>query len=1531
MILEMLSQRFDLTAPQAHLVFLAAFAVAAVLCLLMTLLSLLRRADGGWPMRVAALSVVALSAMATQMAADIVGLDVQREAFSSTGIAASAWCMVVLVSTVAVARSAVLMASAHGMLSLGTVVYLVLIRSVPEGVDPSWELARYADATVFLGTGHLLLLAVGFLSAKRQHWGTRLLYGSAVVGSILAMIDAIEVHPRPGMASYALLMVSVAGSVWVAWWWRPRRGAREASRWLRRLGARYQEHTLSSVMLFLMPLLVGMLGLLLGSSGSAREASRISLFGLEFSPALMVPFLFALAVGYFVGREEKRYSFWIGLALSALMAGLLLAQKEVGNAGVILLTAAVVLLVARGTLLQLALGGGIGMAAVALAYVFAPTVEAVPYTFRERIQLWLGGAEMMYRGGSLVASSHITYDLGGFWGIGVHQAPGLNLHSLLVALDTDFPLTTLGLSGGWLLLSAFVVFFSSFAIAMLVVIRRMSFDGDLTRARRQLPILAALWTVPVASTAINIAGAITQLTPFTGVPVAFVSYSSTFMLGTFASLAAFVVVANRDRLRADLRARAMASVPQQRRRLFAEQETGQGAAAPAEARRPMRWWRAWLSIARHLRYGAWGLARLRLQQRLRLRSMDSGVLVLVVLLAGVAVAAERRLYERYTDTARYYSHPRLSGVWRFEPQAEPDAALRWRLSSGPDVDVAMLLEEGQSLRMETLLMRFRKGRLEQRGYCFEPEQWAQGVRIGFAGMLDAPELPWVGGELGRRLSVLSSPLEKNQVVLPFGQVAMQHARIEMVEAGRYKLTPLRAEHTVLCPSHTGELRPHPSNILANSQASVFVRYADFIEALTAHRGELSLGEELAIGAVDPIVFRIEAVDNAVCLVSSRSLSDYPLSTVGPTVLGDTGIRRKRLGRVTVDFEFVERVKLLAERGALLASVTGDRIWVQDYSPEAREAWDEDFRKLFLSVFDIVQRENGRGERVEGLAWRRPFYSDGGRAFDGRRELDAFVIADGRVLGLADSMRFGRVLPTGRDPLDPERLGRLLDRNGRPLTELMQEERRIRSTMSGGGALLGYAFEDSATRDGLLRVFAPLLAGVEPAPDPRAELEDLLAGQWRGAWGWDVRLSLDLEVQEAVFDILEDEVRKLKKKAPFDLHHGSIIVLGPGNEIYALAQMPDTGRLETVLDVSELKRLQRERPMQAAALDVFNRRTTLGSTIKLITLMTAFRHPEDALLEVNGKYYIDARKDGANAVSGRFSDRALLSSWRGRPITPIQNYQGEAYGKVISVEDMVVHSVNTAAAYLGLNVGKEKFLEFFELTGLDQSVDLLPRPLSADGPFGHLIQRYPRDAATALPAAVAVIPENERWTLSYTARLPLSGTSDYSIFTLAAAVSAIARDGVYLKPRIVSAIQNRKSLERVDFEEAEQVRVFSPEAAEQMTHYMEQVIYRGTAKSFRRATSPEIWKKTGGKPARARPSSRSIPTQATIASTNPRHETTRSSLPFGPPIRPIPTWWRRSTNRSATSIRGSPYVPCSAPSTPWQLRRQQAPPGVATYR
>src|SRR5690606_2240436 len=81
------------------------------------------------------------------------------------------------------------------------------------------------------------------------------------------------------------------------------------------------------VLASLMPLGLAVMALFFGSGDTAREAARVNIGGVAFTPALLVPFAFAPALGLILGSTHLRARGLWGLVLTFMVLGLLAAQK----------------------------------------------------------------------------------------------------------------------------------------------------------------------------------------------------------------------------------------------------------------------------------------------------------------------------------------------------------------------------------------------------------------------------------------------------------------------------------------------------------------------------------------------------------------------------------------------------------------------------------------------------------------------------------------------------------------------------------------------------------------------------------------------------------------------------------------------------------------------------------------------------------------------------------------------------------------------------------------------------------------------------------------------------------------------------------------------------------------------------------------------------------------------------------------------------------------------------------------------------
>ncbi|MEL6179799.1 MAG: hypothetical protein AAFS10_12645, partial [Myxococcota bacterium] len=122
----------------------------------------------------------------------------------------------VLGATAAAPRSAVLMASIHGMAGLGMLVYTLLLSAVPPSVDPTWELEHLLEFGLFSTAGFSMLLAAGLLTSRQHRPTTLSAYALTAAIGLLVVTQIHLIHPEPRLSvllpTYGALLGSI---VWV--------------------------------------------------------------------------------------------------------------------------------------------------------------------------------------------------------------------------------------------------------------------------------------------------------------------------------------------------------------------------------------------------------------------------------------------------------------------------------------------------------------------------------------------------------------------------------------------------------------------------------------------------------------------------------------------------------------------------------------------------------------------------------------------------------------------------------------------------------------------------------------------------------------------------------------------------------------------------------------------------------------------------------------------------------------------------------------------------------------------------------------------------------------------------------------------------------------------------------------------------------------------------------------------------------------------------------------------------------------------
>ncbi len=1172
-------------------------------------------------------------------------------------------------------------------------------------------------------------------------------------------------------------------------------------------------------MLAAAPLILGALALAFARGDTARQAARITLGGVSFTPALLVPFAFAPALGVLLGgRAFRGVTIW-AVGLTALTVLVLVGQKEIGYTGVCLGVAAVTFLIARGNLLQLAAGGVLGVVGLGLAFELQPLMPIIPFTVRERILMWLGGAPLARRGGHLLIADRVTYDVGGYHGVGIHSTLGFEPVQVVNSLDTDFPLATLGLYGGFPWLLAYVVLFVLLTVLLYDVARRQARFNS-RRERYRLAVLVGLASVPVASTVINVSGGLTHLTPFAGVPAAFLSYGTFFLGGTIAIVLVFFVASQRRALAMRLKERALHEL---RLDELAEPTAPPLAADPTRLMAPEPWWRnrSWAGFKLFIR---------RRVARFRVIGVDGGATAVIGAVIALGVLWTQTLHARFTDRPQVHTHPALSGE---SVRLRPLAPGIWETPVDPDepeppTGWAGVMEDDETYRLGPLEFTYRDGYLLVRGGCWSfAKATVEGVSVGFEGLLDASlgDLSALGARLTESLGV--SRERANDLVLPLSPVALRHILVTRLGSDQYRVEALSSGRFVVYDAEGLQLTP-------------------------PRRGSTVIRAGYSLGLADDERLRFELMERPdsdnpllgeVCLINTaRSVFQWRLSRWKDTLIGGPELLRRAPVERSVDFEFAEDIKRAAEGHVI--GLNGGRLRVTPWDPSSRATWDPLTRKRFSRIFRVRRERAAGGGTSEVLHWIRQFYRNGDTRvrFDDARSVFArgWGGDSSMILGLRDPYRFSRRLPARtRTPAREE--GELLDRRGLPLARFDREAGRWRTAVQGAGTLIGYGFADRGIYGGLLRVFRKLLHGRPVRTRTLDEaLSEKVLNRDLDLIGVNVQLTLDGELQRRLQTIVDEEARALWELA---LAAGDVawrprarlLVLGQDNAILGAASHPslEPHSLRSVMRASKAARVS---PYEAAGLDTWHRTTTVGSTAKIGVLVAAAREPEVHFRDY-GRDQLCINAEGDEEYSDRqgcFVEKGILSSFRGQPIAALFNYGNSYIGGVTTVRRLIMKSENTSASYLAGRIGLDGLRDYYAQLGASgPGTDLLPMVLGRHPRFGVDIERWPRDALMASPARLGQLPRGEEWRLDYTVRLALSGFSDLNLLHVGMSAAIAARDGRHYPPFLVMAMRDLRDGQRVAVNPPPPLQVIPVRVARHLKSSMVATVRAGTAIGIKR--------------------------------------------------------------------------------------------------
>lgn len=179
----------------------------------------------------------------------------------------------------------------------------------------------------------------------------------------------------------------------------------------------------------------------------------------------------------------------------------------------------------------------------------------------------------------------------------------------------------------------------------------------------------------------------------------------------------------------------------------------------------------------------------------------------------------------------------------------------------------------------------------------------------------------------------------------------------------------------------------------------------------------------------------------------------------------------------------------------------------------------------------------------------------------------------------------------------------------------------------------------------------------------------------------------------------------------------------------------------------------------------------------------------------------ALQEGKLTPEERFTDAGFVEVSGRR----IQNWSGESYGNISFVE-VIKQSINTCFVQIGMRLGAYKLTEYAKLFGFGKATGI-ELPGEEEGLLFDPKDMRDSDVATmSIGQSIAVTP-----------------------LQLITAVSAIANEGVLLKPHIIKEIRNADG--SIDQEVTTQTirQVITPETARILTGLMEKVVSEGGGK------------------------------------------------------------------------------------------------------
>ncbi|WP_418790571.1 stage V sporulation protein D [Phosphitispora sp. TUW77] len=395
--------------------------------------------------------------------------------------------------------------------------------------------------------------------------------------------------------------------------------------------------------------------------------------------------------------------------------------------------------------------------------------------------------------------------------------------------------------------------------------------------------------------------------------------------------------------------------------------------------------------------------------------------------------------------------------------------------------------------------------------------------------------------------------------------------------------------------------------------------------------------------------------------------------------------------------------------------------------------------------------------------------------DGDPEKTAREIAD--ILGMEYETVYKRITKETnfeyiKRRVDPE-ITQELKKLNLPGIDVIEESKRSYSKGKLASHILGFVGYDNKGLDGLEVKMDEYLSGTQGRiiieKDARGrQIPQALHERISPVPGNNVWLTLDETIQYFVERELDNIIAQYEPKS------ASIIVMEPETgAILAMGSRPDYD------------------PADYASYPAENRRNVAimlnyepGSTFKIITSAAAL---EEGVVRPDDRFY-----DPGFAI---VSDRRI-KCWK----------YPQAHGAQ-SFEEVVMNSCNPGFVEVGLKLGSEKFYRYLNAFGFGQKTGII---LSGE-------------------SKGIVIPEKDVKPINI-ATIAIGQSISVTPLQLITAMSAVANDGILMKPRIIEKITDNKGNVVQEYIPEPVRQVISKDTAGQLSLILEKVVNSGTGKN-----------------------------------------------------------------------------------------------------